>query len=40
LKSASARTVEALWSVCGDVLDRFTETECRNCFQHCGYRYT
>jgi hypothetical protein len=26
--------------VCGDVLDRFTETECRNCFQHCGYRYT
>ena len=40
LKSASARTVEALWAVCGDVLDRFTETECRNCFQHCGYRYT
>lgn len=40
LKSASARTVEALWSVCGDVLDRFTEAECRNCFQHCGYRYT
>jgi hypothetical protein len=38
--SASARTVEALWPVCGDVLDRFTETECRNCFQHCGYRYT
>ena len=27
LKSASARTVEALWSVCGDVLDRFTEAE-------------
>jgi transposase len=40
LKSASAGTVEALWSVCRDVLARFTETECRNCFQHCGYRYT
>ena len=40
LKSASARTVEALWSVCGDVLDRFTEAECRSCFRHCGYRYT
>lgn len=36
LKGASARTVEALWSLCGDVLDRFTEAECRNCFQHCG----
>jgi transposase len=40
LKSASARTVESLWSVCGDLLDRFTEAECRNCFRHCGYRYT
>lgn len=39
LKSASARTFETLWSVCSDVLDRFTE-ECRNCFRHCGYRYT
>ncbi len=40
LKSASVRTVDSLWSVCGDLLDRFTETECRNCFRHCGYRYT
>jgi len=39
LKSASARTVEALWSVCGGVLDRPTETECRNSFRHCGYRH-
>jgi transposase len=39
LKSASARTVDALWSVCGDMLDRFTEAECRNCFSHSGYRY-
>jgi transposase len=40
LRSASARTVESLWSLCGELLDRFTEAECRNCFRHCGYRYT
>ena len=40
LKSASASTVENLWSVCSDVLHRFTESECRNCFRHRGYRYT
>jgi hypothetical protein len=28
------------WSACGDVLDRFTETECHNYFQQCGYHYT
>jgi transposase len=21
-------------------IDRFAEAECRNCFKHCGYRYT
>jgi transposase len=40
LKTASVRTVEMLWTVCGDLLDCFTEVECRNCFRHCGYRYT
>jgi transposase len=40
LKSASARTVDSLWSMCGSLIDAFTETECRNCFRHCGYRYT
>jgi transposase len=40
LKSVSARTIESLWSTCGELLDRFTETECRNYFRHCGYRYT
>lgn len=40
LKSAAAKTVEALWSLCGKLLDNFTESECRNCFRHCGYRYT
>jgi transposase len=40
LRSASARTVESLWSLCGELLDRFTEAECRNCFKNCDYRYT
>jgi transposase len=40
LKSAAQRTVEALWKSCGQLLERFTETECRNYIQHCGYRYT
>lgn len=34
------REFEALWTVCGDVLDRFTKAECRNCFQHRGCRST
>jgi transposase len=40
LKSAAERTVEALGKTCGQLLQRFTETECRNYIQHCGYRYT
>lgn len=40
LRSASARTVKSLWSLCGELLDWFTEAECRNYFTHCGYRYT
>ena len=40
LKSAAQRTVESLWKTCGQLLERFTETECRNYIQHCGYRYT
>ena len=40
LKSAAERTVQALWTTCGQLLERFTETECRNYIQHCGYRYT
>jgi transposase len=39
LRSAGERTVEALWSRCGELLDHFPETECRNYFRHCGYRY-
>ncbi len=40
LRDGAARTVEKLESLCGQVLDAFTPDECRNYFQHCGYRYT
>ena len=40
LKSAKERTVKTLWQTCGKLLDQFSESECRNYFRHCGYRYT
>jgi transposase len=40
LKSSAERTVTALWEACGKLLDAFPESECRNYFRHCGYRYT
>jgi transposase len=40
LKSVAERTVEALWQTCGRLVERFTETECRNYIRHSGYRYT
>lgn len=40
LKSAATRTVDELWAACGTLLDCITEQDCRNCFRHCGYRYT
>jgi transposase len=39
LRTAAERTVNALWSRCGQLLDHFDEGECRNYFRHCGYRY-
>jgi transposase len=39
LRDGAERTTEALWQLCGRVLDLFTESECRNYFRHCGYRY-
>lgn len=39
LRTAGERTVEALWRRCGELIDHFQETECRNYFRHCGYRY-
>jgi transposase len=40
LKSAAERTVEGLWRACGQLVERFTEHECRNYIRHSGYRYT
>lgn len=40
LRDGAERTVDKLWTLCGQTLDQFTEHECRNYFQHCGYRYT
>lgn len=39
LQTAGERTVEGLWSACGQLLQRFTEPECRNYIRHAGYRY-
>ena len=40
LRDGAERTVDKLWTLCGSILDGFTEPECRNYFQHCGYRHT
>lgn len=40
LKSIGPCSVDRLWKMCGEVLERFTETERRNYFRHAGYRYT
>ena len=40
IKSAQERTVEGLWDACGKLVDRITESECRNYLKHCGYRYS
>ena len=40
LRDGAQRTTDALWKLCGRVLDLFTETECRNYLRHCGYRYS
>ena len=39
LRDGAQRTTEKLWALCGQVLDLFTEGECRNYLRHCGYRY-
>ncbi len=37
LRKAQARTVDALWSVIGELLDRFGSAECERYIRHCGY---
>lgn len=39
VRSAAERSVAGLWKRYGEPLERFTQTECRNYFRHCGYRY-
>lgn len=39
LRDGAQRTADKLTELCGRVLDLFTEHECRNYLQHCGYRY-
>ena len=39
LRDGAERTVDALWNLCGRILDQFSIEECRNYFRHCGYRY-
>lgn len=39
LRDGAERTTEKLWKLCGNVLDLFSEHECRAYFKHCGYRY-
>ena len=40
LRDGARRTNEALWQLCGQVLDLFTQDECRNYIRHAGYRYS
>jgi hypothetical protein len=37
LRKTQARTVDALWSVIGQLLDRFDSAECERYVRHCGY---
>jgi len=37
LRKYSERTVDALWSRLGSLLESFTQRECRNYFRHSGY---
>lgn len=37
LRTAAERTVDGLWAAVGRLLGRFTRSECRNYFRHCGY---
>lgn len=40
LRDGAQRTTDKLWQLCGQVIELFPETECRNYFKHRGYRYT
>jgi transposase len=40
LRAEAARTIDALWTAAGQLLDRFTPDECANYFAHAGYRWS
>jgi transposase len=40
LRSAAARTKDALWVTLGQALDAFPQTECQNYLANCGYEFT
>ncbi len=40
LRAAAPRTVDCLWTVLGQCLDRFTPGQCANYLRHCGYGQT
>ena len=40
LRSAAARTKDALWASLGQALDAFPEAECQNYLANCGYEFT
>ena len=37
LRKAAARSLEALWTTVGSLLERFSSAECRRYFRHAGY---
>jgi transposase len=40
LRSAAARTVDALWKTVGQLISNFTANECANYLRHCGYSHS
>jgi len=40
LRSTAARTVDALWTAIGQLLDHFDPVECANYIRHCGYAHS
>lgn len=40
IRSAEERTVAGFWRRCGELVNRFNKSECRNYFRHSRYRYT
>ena len=37
VRAARCRSIETLWPLLGECLQRFSADECRNYFRHCGY---